>query len=238
MPHRACDRANPSPQRAEITLVGKVRNGTMNHRITILKSMIVFVAILPLWAFVAPFLVERLIVTKPMDHADAILVLAGSRAYFERTRKAAFLYKEGVAPSVLLTNDGKKASWSRKEQRNPPYVELAKRSLVAHGVPEHAIEILSPEVSGTIAEAQLLGKQAAQRRWKSLLIVTSPNHTRRALRTFESVFTANGVETQIGIAPAPNEEQTPPASYWWLTASGWRDVAGEYVKSAYYYFAY
>ncbi len=204
----------------------------------LVKSVIPFVGILLVWTFVAPFLAERLIVARPMDHADAILVLAGSGAYLERTNKAAFLYKEGVASRVLLTNDGKIAGWSRKEQRNPRYVELAKRRLVAQGVPESAIEIFSPEVSGTIAEAKLLGKKAAERRWKSLLIVTSAHHTRRALRTFESVFAANGVETQIGIVPALNGEQTLPASYWWLTATGWQDVAGEYVKSAYYYLAY
>src|SRR6266513_333855 len=201
----------------------------------LLKSGIFFVAILLVWTLVAAFLAERLIIARPMDHADAILVLAGSGAYLKRTQKAAFLYKEGVASGVLLTNDGKNAGWSQKEQRNPPYVELAKRRLVAQGVPEGAIEIFSPEVSGTIAEAKLLGKEAAERRWKALLIVTSAHHTRRALRTFESVFAANGLETQIGIVPALNGEKTPPASYWWLTATGWQEVAGEYVKCAYYY---
>ncbi len=204
----------------------------------LLKSVIFFGTILLAWTLVAPFLAERLIVARPMDHADAILVLAGSSAYLERTNKAAFLYKEGVAPGVLLTNDGKNAGWSQKEQRNPPYVELATRRLVAQGVPEGAIEIFSPQVSGTIAEAKLLAKEAAERRWKALLIVTSAYHTRRALRTFESVFAANGVETQIGIVPALNGEQAPLVYYWWLTATGWQDVAGEYVKSAYYYFAY
>src|SRR5438105_323266 len=197
-------------------------NEAANFRL--LKSMILFVAILLVWTFVAPFLAERLLIARPMDRADAILVLAGSGAYLERTNKAAFLYKGGVAPGILLTNDGGKAGWSQKEQRNPPYVELAKQRLVAQGVPENAIEILSPEISGTIAEAQLLGKKAAERRWKSLLIVTSVHHTRRALRTFENLFAANGVETQIGIVPAPNGEQTPPAYYWWLTATGWQDV--------------
>ena len=80
----------------------------------LLKSVIPFVAILLVWTLVAPFLAERLIVARPMDHADAILVLAGSSAYLERTKKAAFLYKEGVASGVLLTNDGKNAGWSQK----------------------------------------------------------------------------------------------------------------------------
>ena len=200
--------------------------------------MMFFLAILSVWTFIAPFLAERLIVTRPLDHADAIFVLAGSAAYVERTQKAALLYGKGVAPKVLLTNDGEKAGWSRKEQRNPPYVELAKRELIAQGVPEDAIEILSPEISGTIKEAEIVATGALERRWKSLLIVTSAYHTRRALRTFESVFAENGVETVIGIVPATTRQQTPPAWYWWLTWKGWRDVGGEYVKSVFYYVIY
>src|SRR5437588_1875214 len=93
-------------------------NEAANFRL--LKSMILFVAILLVWTFVAPFLAERLIVARPMDHADAILVLAGSGAYFERTKKAAFLYKEGVAPGILLTNDRGESRLVAKGTENPP----------------------------------------------------------------------------------------------------------------------
>ncbi len=190
------------------------------------------------WMLVAPQLAERLIVAKPMDHAEAIVVLAGSSAYSERTSEAAVLYKALVAPRVILTNDGEKARWSQAEQRNPPFVELARRRLLDQGVPGDAIEILPWEGSGTIAEARLLAGIAAQRRLKSLLIVTSAHHTRRALQTFEDVFAAYGIETRIGIVPALNKQQMGTAAFWWLTPTGWRDVAGENVKSAYYYLAY
>ena len=115
----------------------------MSWRGAVFKSMIFVLAMLPVWSFLAPFLAERLIVERPLDHADVIFVLAGSGAYVERTRKAALIYKEGVAPKVLLTDDGARAGWSEREQRNPPYVELAKRELVAGNVPEDAIEILA-----------------------------------------------------------------------------------------------
>ena len=204
----------------------------------VFRATVLVLAILSAWTFVAPFLAESLIVEKPLDHADVILVLAGSSAYIERTQKAALLYKRGVAQKVLLTNDGGKAGWSRKEQRNPPYVELARRELVAQGVPDGAIEVLSPESSGTIVEARIAGEKAAERRWESLLIVTSAYHTRRALWTFEYVFAENGVDTRIGIVAARTGQQTPLALYWWLTWKGWRDVAGEYVKSVVYYVIY
>lgn len=210
----------------------------MIGRGALLKATLVFAAMVPAWLAVAPVLADRLIVAKPMDHADAILVLAGSGAYAERTRKAAVLYHELVAPTILLTSDGEKSGWSQTEQRNPPFVELAQRGLREQGVPASAIEILPPEGSGTIAEARLLARVVAKRHLGSLLIVTSANHTRRALRTFESVFAAHGLETRIGIEPAGNGQSVPTSKPWWLTAAGWHDVAGEYLKSAFYYFAY
>jgi len=195
-------------------------------------------AIFVVWIFLAPFLAEYLVIERPLDHADAIVILAGASAYLERTRTAAHLFKKRVAQKVLLTNDGEQAGWSQEEQRNPPYVELARKQLLAHGVPGEAIEILSPEVFGTITEAKILAKHASERRWKYLLIVTSAYHTRRASWTFNKVFSENAVRTEIGIVHATTEPRAPPATYWWLTWKGWRDVAGEYVKSAYYYFAY
>jgi hypothetical protein len=38
--------------------------------------------------------------------------------------------------------------------------------------------------------------------------------------------------------PAMAGPQARSASLWWLTWEGWRDVAAEYVKHAYYYLAY
>lgn len=173
-----------------------------------------------------------------MHHADAIVVLAGSAAYIERTHKAAFIYKQGAAQKILLTSDGEQAGWSQREQRTPPFVELAKRELMANGVPESVIKILAPKVSGTIKEAELLSEIAAANRWKSLLIVTSAYHTRRSLRTFERVFANDGIDTNIGIIPALIGQQSPQPFDWWLSRNGWKDVAGEYVKSVYYYFNY
>jgi len=81
----------------------------VSNRRTIFKSTVSVLAILSVWAFLAPFLAENLIVEKPLEHADVIFVLAGSSAYIERTRKAALIYKRGVAQKVVLTNDGEAA---------------------------------------------------------------------------------------------------------------------------------
>ena len=190
------------------------------------------------WLFVAPFLAESLIIEKPLEKADAIVVLAGSHTYLERTRKAANLFKNGSAPRIFLTDDGEQAGWSRVEQRNPPYVELARNSLVAGGVPAENIEILEPQVAGTIYEARILAEKAKSANLRSILIVTSAYHTRRALAIFQRIFAENNLSTELGIASPPPGEQTPPAFRWWLSAFGWRMVAGEYVKSFGYWVYY
>lgn len=200
------------------------------------KSLVIFILIFAVWIFSAPFLAERLIIEKPLKRADVILVLGGSSVYIERTQKAALVYKQGLAAKIILTDDGKKTGWSRTEERNVPFVEMARRNLIAQGVPNENIEIIKPNNSGTIYEAQLLLEKARENNWQSILIVTSAYHTRRALQTFEKVFTDENV--QMGITAPPPGQQTPPPSYWWLTNQGWDVVAGEYVKSFYYWVYY
>lgn len=191
-----------------------------------------------IWIILAPFLATNLIVEKPLETADAILVLGGSHTYLERTNKAAELYRKGAAAKIYLTDDGEQAGWSHAEQRNPWFVELARDALIANGVAAENIEILQPQVSGTIYEARLLAEKAKSTNLKSILIVTSAYHTRRALATFERAFAENNPSATIGIIAAPPGIQTPAPRFWWLSAFGWQIVAGEYVKSIGYWVYY
>ena len=201
-----------------------------------LKYLLVFVVAAAGWIVLAPTLATWLIVEKPLARADAIIVLSGSAAYKERTQMAAALYKQGIAPIIFITNDGERAGWSRRERTNPTFVELAQRELIANGVSPDAIVILPVVVSGTDQEAGLLASEIDARPIKSLLIVTSAYHTRRALRTFDKILAGKGVE--IGIVHAPVGERTPKPEFWWLSPRGWSSVAGEYVKLAVYYARY
>jgi uncharacterized SAM-binding protein YcdF (DUF218 family) len=200
------------------------------------KVFIGFIIVAGLWLICAPYIAELLIVNKPLEKADAIMVLGGSAVYIERTRKAAELYRQGIAPKILLTNDGERAGWSKKEQTNPPYVELARRALLAQGVPEEGIEILPGEVTGTDWEARRLLADLDNNPVRSVLLVTSAYHSRRALWTFEKFLAGKGVE--FGVVYAPAGDQTPAPGTWWLSGQGWSMVGGEYVKSAVYWAYY
>ncbi len=209
--------------------------GKLSSRFKVLSF---FLLIFLGWLFLAPFLAEILIVEKPLEKADAILVLGGSYTYVERTQKAAELFKKGVAPRIFLTDDGEQSGWSNVEKRNPPFVELARNSLIAAGVPPENIEILEPAVTGTIYEARILLEKAKSANLRSVLIVTSAYHTRRAFSTFQRIFAENNQPTALGITSPPTGQQTPPPFSWWLSPFGWKIVAGEYVKSLVYWVYY
>ena len=195
--------------------------------------LIVLAAVLG-WILLAPLAAGFLIVEKPLEKADAIFILSGSSVYVERTQKAADLYRQKIAPRVFLTDDGGRGGWSRVEERNPPFAELARGELIRQGVPAENIEILKPTVSGTIDEARLMAQTARAENLQQILLVTSAYHTRRTLLTFEKIAARENQPLEIGIAHAPPGIQTPPPAIWWLNPRGWKWVAGEYVKLLFY----
>lgn len=202
----------------------------------IIKALLIGTILFTGWVLIAPSLATCLIVEKPIATADAIVVLSGSEAYKERTRKATELYSTAVAPRVFLTDDGGRAGWSRDERVNLPFVELARRELVAGGVPPEAITVLPDHVSGTDQEAKALSAEIDSRSVKSVVLVTSAYHTRRAFRTFDKILAGKGVE--IGVVHSPFGKDSPSPDYWWLSLRAWRTIGGEYVKSVVYWAYY
>jgi uncharacterized SAM-binding protein YcdF (DUF218 family) len=192
-------------------------------------------AVVALWPFVAWGAARGLVAREEVERADALVVLSGSAAYVERAAEAARLYREGRAPLVLLNDDGVQGGWSETEQRNPRFVELAALELRRGGVPAESIRVLDAPPTNTHEEADAVRAYAVERGCRSLLVVTSSYHSRRALWTWRRVFSESGI--RVGLEPAEGA-RTPGAWTWWLSATGWREVAGEYVKMVYYVVRY
>ena len=195
-----------------------------------LRFAILFAVAWPLLAWLAA---EALVTNPAPAHADAMLVLAGSSTFKERTHQAAQLFKEGRAPKIILTNDNQESGWSAELQTNPLYVQRAASELKSCGVPEENIEIVPETVSSTRDEAARVREYAASSGLHSILVVTSAYQVRRARWTFDQMFAGSGVS--ISFSSVPPGDQTPRPLTWWLHRRGWRMVAGEYVKLAYYF---
>ena len=192
------------------------------------------VGVITAWSFLAWQAARYLIVSQPLSHADAIVVLSGSATFGERARRAALLYNEGRSSKVLLTNDNRRGGWSSAEQRNPYFYERTIEELKWLGVPQQNIEVIAPPVSSTYDEAVLLRGYSEAHGLRSILIVTSSYHSRRALWTFRHLF--QGSETQVGLEPVETGIQTPSPRTWWLYLRGWEMVPNEYLKLAIYWF--
>jgi uncharacterized SAM-binding protein YcdF (DUF218 family) len=185
------------------------------------------------WPLLAWLGARALIVNSELAHADALAVLAGSSTYLERTHRAAQLFQEGRAQLIVLTNDNLKSEWSNEQQRNPLFVERAVDELKRQGVPADRIEIVPGAVFGTYDEVVRLRDYAGHRDLRSVLVVTSPYQTRRALWTLQRVFRASDIT--IGIDGAEPGQQSPRPETWWWHRFGWKLVPGEYVKIIYYW---
>ena len=177
-----------------------------------------------------------LIVTSELQHADAMVVLAGSSTYRERTHRAAQLFHEGRAPKIILTNDNLKSGWSAERERNPLFVERAMDELKQQGVPVDKIEILPEGVLSTYDEAVKVRGYATKQGLRAILVVTSAYQSRRAQWTFGRVF--RGSDIFLGIEPVTPGEQAPQPSAWWRYRLGWELVPGEYLKMIYYQIHY
>lgn len=173
-----------------------------------------------------------LVVEAPLERADALAVLAGSSTYVERTRLAARLYREGRAPKIVLTNDNLRGGYVLEQDRNPLFVERAADELRRAGVAAGDIEVIERPVGSTGEEAALLREHASARGLRSVLVVTSAYHSRRALRTLRRAFEGSGVE--VGLVAVGPGQQSPPPATWWLHRLGWKMVPGEYLKFLYY----
>ena len=207
-------------------------------RLKLIKWAVVSCVAVILWVMTAAGLVDALKVKRPLRKADAILVMSGGEDYVQRANEAASQFQEGVAPEILLTNDGVRGGWDEAERRNPPFVELSESALVSRGVPRDRIQTLPGLVAGTHDEAELAVQTARREGLQSLLVVTSPYHARRTLWTFEHVKSEEQMsKLQVGVCyPDGSDFSWGPG--WWLTGRGWKSVGAELVKLVYYKIIY
>ncbi len=88
--------------------------------------------------------------------------------------------------------------------------------------------LIAPEAQSTYDEALNLRRLAQQRGWRSLIVVTDPVHTRRAVRTFSTLLP--GVRVHVSAAPDPRFEP----GRWWRSEHGLVAVFNELLKLGFY----
>ena len=145
---------------------------------------------------------ESWIVEDPPERSDVIIVLSDDNFYADRATRASQVFREGMAPLVVASG--------RRLRPHAGIAELMEHDLIERGVPKDKILRVPHDADNTREEAEVLAQLAIQKKWKSVIVVTSNYHTRRARYIFEKVFPAG---TIIRVTGARDGDFDPER--WW-----------------------
>lgn len=163
----------------------------------------------------------------PLQHADAIFVLAGSR--LDRALEAADLLRSGHAPVMMMTHQTPETAVRRLNARGldiPFDEDLAKQILVRAGIPADAI-LIPPRIhDNTAMEAQTLRAEALRRGWRRVIVVSSKYHLRRAWLAMQRELGGTSVEIRMH---GTRYDMSHPAR-WWLYRGDIRSILFETPK--------
>jgi uncharacterized SAM-binding protein YcdF (DUF218 family) len=172
----------------------------------------VYLARRPILRFVG----ESWIVDETLDHADAIIVLSDDNFYADRVTRAAELMRDGKAPLVVASG-----------RRLRPYAgiaELMQHDLIERGVAKEKILVFAHDADSTRDEAEVLANFVTEKKWNTVLLVTSNYHTRRARYVFRKIFPVN---VQLAVVSARDGDFDP--QQWWQKRKSLKYFTREFV---------
>ncbi len=175
--------------------------------------------------YAGTFLIRRDTIVK----GDAIVILMGSIA--DRVLEASDLYNQNLAGKLLIVeeNVGSVNLLKSRGGRLISNTEQCRNVAVDLGIPDSCITIIPGEATSTKMEARLVSQFINNNGMiDTLLIVTSPAHTRRAGLIFSNAFKKYGLNVTV---------ITCPSKYSSYTGVGWfkhreeiQEVVYEYIK--------
>ncbi len=157
----------------------------------------------------------------PLRKADMIVAVSGGETQ-QRTREAIRLYQQGYAPYVLF-------SGAAEDKTGPSNAAAMRQVALDAGVPASAI--LIEEKSTTTAEnatesAPLIQSMGA----KSIIMVTSPYHQRRASLNFRQTL-----GERVHIINHSATDSSWRKNSWWTNAFTVQLTVSELQKTLYVY---
>jgi uncharacterized SAM-binding protein YcdF (DUF218 family) len=180
----------------------KQRGGIVVALIGLLLFLVLCWVLYLVRAPILRFVGESWVVEDSLEHSDSIVILSDDNFYADRATRAAELYRQGLAPAVVASG--------RRLRPFAGIAELMVHDLLERGVPKDKIEAFPQDADNTKEEAMALAQLAARKKWRSIIVVTSNYHTRRARYIFEHVFPS---AVRVRIASARDGDFDPER--WW-----------------------
>lgn len=195
-----------------------------------LSKYLIFITCFYLILFHTPlvwFAGNQLAVRHDPKKADAIVVFSGdgessyiNQSYQRRTLDAIHYFKSGYAPLIILSS-GKDQTISE--------VELIRSLLINRQVPDRSIKILNLYPRSTFENVVLVKDILNKNNINSILLITSPYHSRRALWVWRKAMPELNVF-------APKVIDTPNSSpQWSASLDQIKVIIYEYAAIVYYW---
>ncbi len=145
----------------------------------------------------------------PLAKADVIVVLSGSMPY--RAERAANYFTSGYANEVWVSHpEGPDEELQGLGIQYVSEADYNRQVLIQLHVPPSAVQILPDTIIDTEQEVQEVAHQMRQAGKSSVIIVTSPAHTRRVKALWTKLVGAN---PRVIVRAAP--EDPFDADHWW-----------------------
>jgi uncharacterized SAM-binding protein YcdF (DUF218 family) len=189
----------------------------------LIKKIILAFAILIIVLTITTVLGHALIENDTIQTADAIVVIGGDHKP-ERIKRAVELYQQGLAPIVIISA-GTLVIEGGQEMHE---AQVMQRQAIVAGLPENVI-LIENQSKSTYENAKFTKPILEQQNAKSILLVTSTFHRRRAKQIFNDAFTP---EIAISVQPA---ESNWWARFWILNPDSMYVVLYEYKNWALYW---
>jgi uncharacterized SAM-binding protein YcdF (DUF218 family) len=169
-----------------------------------------------------------LVVDTPNATADALVVLNTGSEYYPRLLEAAERYRQGQTRKIVLNGNRKTPTLRTIEKKGFRSCCAWDADGIAilhlYGVPRDAVITLSIEDAyDTISEARAVGDSLVAMGIKSVLVVSSKYHSRRAGFIWKNLF-----QGKLEVFPASSRHDPFDPESWWTRGRQIRWVMAEY----------
>lgn len=153
--------------------------------------------------------------TGKCEKADAVVVVSGGDTS-ARTDEGIRLYRNGWADSIIF-------SGAAQDKSGPSNAAAMQAHAIKEGVPRGSIFV---EENSATTEQNALNTNAilSSHNFKTIILVTSGYHQRRAALEFEAL------SGNVMILNHPLINDKDWSLFWWLTPRGWWLASSEIVK--------
>ncbi len=166
------------------------------------------------------------VVNDTIQKGDAVVVLGGGTEW--RPFAAADVYREGLAPLVLLPNTG--ASPAEQIGAKLPDITIEQSILNKLGVPSDHIATYAERVQSCYEEAVALRDWAMAHQVKTVIIPTDTFNSRRVKWIFEKQLKDSGITVLVRAVNPPSYN----LENWWQQEDGVVSFIMEIIKFTYY----